>query len=222
MRTLVSNAASQPITNHFRNPGARNGNDGFGVYWGADGATGVTEIADADWTTSGKCYRTTYTNVGQGNGHTDLRPGAWAKENTRYTFVYKRRSSVAGNLSAPWVYPSAGTSVVARHTTTATYLQAGEVDVAWITVDFISGWNPGWQIYFRHNAFTNGQYLEIGDVVMYEGDYNPALCNYFDGNTPGWRWSGTPYASTSIGHPYTLESIAGKPQYDIKIGRAHV
>ena len=38
---------------------------------------------------------------------------------------------------------------------------------------------------------------------------------YCDGNTPGWRWEGTPEASTSVGYPYTLERIAGStPSYE--------
>lgn len=39
----------------------------------------------------------------------------------------------------------------------------------------------------------------------------PLPADYHDGSLPGWRWTGTAGASESVGYPYTLESIAGKP-----------
>ncbi len=33
---------------------------------------------------------------------------------------------------------------------------------------------------------------------------------YADGDTPGWRWTGTPGASASVGWPYTLERLVGR------------
>lgn len=38
---------------------------------------------------------------------------------------------------------------------------------------------------------------------------------YGDGNTPGWTWTGSANASESVGYPYTLESIAGRPTVEI-------
>ena len=50
-----------------------------------------------------------------------------------------------------------------------------------------------------------------------DGSY-PAAANayappYSDGTYPGWQWAGTATNSESVGYPYTLESIAGKPLY---------
>lgn len=61
--------------------------------------------------------------------------------------------------------------------------------------------------------------MEIGDqfaihrVMLVEGNYTG---EYSDGNTPGWKWQGAQYASTSVGWPYTLESIVGKPVAELK------
>ena len=63
--------------------------------------------------------------------------------------------------------------------------------------------------------------IDIGDqfaihrVMLVEGNYTG---EYSDGDTPGWKWTGAPYASISVGWPYTLESIAGKPVAEIKGG----
>lgn len=48
----------------------------------------------------------------------------------------------------------------------------------------------------------------VAKVMVTAGWYDG---EYSDGYTPGWKWTGTPGTSTSIGWPYTLESIAGKP-----------
>jgi hypothetical protein len=55
-----------------------------------------------------------------------------------------------------------------------------------------------------------------GDVVKYGPSVitvNTPLDTYVDGDTPGWRWLGTTGLSQSVGMPYTLEGIAGKPLY---------
>lgn len=51
-------------------------------------------------------------------------------------------------------------------------------------------------------------YLDIAEVMVVSGEYTGPYC---DGDTPGWRWTGTAGNSSSIGYPYTLESIAGPP-----------
>lgn len=43
-------------------------------------------------------------------------------------------------------------------------------------------------------------------LMLTEGTAEHKPCN---GDTPGWRWTGTPSASPSEGYPYTLESAAG-------------
>lgn len=35
--------------------------------------------------------------------------------------------------------------------------------------------------------------------------------DYADGDTPGWKWDGTPGASTSVGYDYTIGSVFGTP-----------
>jgi hypothetical protein len=52
--------------------------------------------------------------------------------------------------------------------------------------------------------------FDVHAVMLTEG---PGVPVYADGDTPGWRWTGTTRNSISVGYPYTLESIAGKPVY---------
>ena len=48
----------------------------------------------------------------------------------------------------------------------------------------------------------------VAKVMVVPGWYDG---EYSDGDTPGWKWNGAVGTSTSMGWPYTLESIAGKP-----------
>jgi hypothetical protein len=56
-------------------------------------------------------------------------------------------------------------------------------------------------------------------VAGMEIRYGPWICTvnqplpdyHADGDTPGWRWTGPDGFSASVGYPYTLESITGRP-----------
>ncbi|MES2631242.1 MAG: hypothetical protein V4611_04780 [Patescibacteria group bacterium] len=59
----------------------------------------------------------------------------------------------------------------------------------------------------------------IGDQIWHSGlivTINQPLPEVFcDGNTPGWKWLGTAGNSLSVGWPYMLESVTGKPMTDL-------
>ena len=71
--------------------------------------------------------------------------------------------------------------------------------------------------FFRTIGFTTpvdqvaGFVFKAGPSVAVIGSTVPDW--YADGDTPGWRWTGTVGGSASVGYPYTLESIASKPVY---------
>lgn len=51
--------------------------------------------------------------------------------------------------------------------------------------------------------------LDCTGLALYRGvSFDPG---YQDGDYPNWHWTGTTYNSESVGYPYTLESIVGKP-----------
>lgn len=54
-----------------------------------------------------------------------------------------------------------------------------------------------------------GAIFEVGLPFLYQRDTLPEVLQ--NGSSPGWRWLGTPFASESVGYPYTLESISGQP-----------
>lgn len=58
-----------------------------------------------------------------------------------------------------------------------------------------------------------GDTFDMGDMMLVEGVYDGVYC---DGDTPGWRWTGAAGVSESVGWPYTLDSIAGKPMASIE------
>jgi hypothetical protein len=57
-------------------------------------------------------------------------------------------------------------------------------------------------------TYDAGDYVDVDGTMVTEG---ATLQPYADGDTPGWRWTLAAHNSTSIGYPYTLESIAGPP-----------
>lgn len=60
-----------------------------------------------------------------------------------------------------------------------------------------------------YGSFNTGEYVYMTNCIAIKDDNIPAY--YADGNTPGWKWLGTPGSSVSVGYPYTLESIVGQP-----------
>lgn len=71
-----------------------------------------------------------------------------------------------------------------------------------------------WRTYgfLSTEAASTGFEFKLGPNMGVVGSGLPEV--FSDGNTPGWKWLGTPGHSTSAGYPYTLESIAGKPLHD--------
>jgi hypothetical protein len=109
-------------------------------------------------------------------------------------------------------------------TRTDTVLQVYGLGNAWIcnlTAEFQTFVSPvlipttenARTIYLTHRPVVNsggvGHSTEIIGVGLFDAYAYPAEVH--DGNTPGWRWLGAAGAAESVGYPYTLESIAGRP-----------
>lgn len=60
-----------------------------------------------------------------------------------------------------------------------------------------------------NDVLASGVTIDGTGQMFTRGDAHPT--SYYDGNTPGWRWTGAANLSESVGYPYTLESIAGQP-----------
>lgn len=74
-----------------------------------------------------------------------------------------------------------------------------------------SGANTGVGFGFLQQGNGAGTTIYVAECVIVRGQPLPSA--YVSGDTPGWRWTGTAGASESVGYPYTLESIAGRPAY---------
>jgi hypothetical protein len=66
---------------------------------------------------------------------------------------------------------------------------------------------------FISSAATSGTSIKLEAHMVTINQPLPDV--HCDGNTPGWKWLGTVGLSPAIGWPYTLDSIAGKPDYDL-------
>lgn len=95
------------------------------------------------------------------------------------------------------ILPNAWTFVVGTVT-----IPANRTDVYYVRPAFdpsFAGGSTPWVV---------GDSLDITGIVGSPGPWSDGYC---DGDTPGWRWTGTAGASESVGYPYMLESIAGPP-----------
>ncbi len=191
------------------------------LWWGGGGAgttTSVTGAADGPivgistyirktWTTAptGGSGNTGFYNTTQNTAGTDT-TGFPVAAGTTYTFSSYIRSSktfsgawalrlywhdTAGALVGTAVLGTPITSVSAgawnRLSLTAT-APAGAVVVD-ISSDCGSSPASSWSV---------GDTLDGTGLMITQGS---TLYNYADGNSPGWAWTGTPNASTSIGPP---------------------
>lgn len=129
-----------------------------------------------------------------------------------YTFSVYVRSSVAVQLriQAQWLTlnGSAGTSVGQTITLTPN---------VWTRL-FVTGTCPDTGVGVRLDVDTTAVLTwpagATFDVTMAMATEGSMLWPYADGDTPGWRWTGTAGASESVGYPYTLEGIVGPLLFD--------
>ncbi|SDH49607.1 hypothetical protein [Microbacterium sp. 77mftsu3.1] len=190
-------------TNLFENPDARSVT-GFGEFWGAGGGAGTMQVVDAAWTESGKAVRFTRTRLaadpGRGNwGHFDLRPYRWMKPSTRYTVVWEFVGSGGYNVvGAVQGYPSPLQNVAGSP---ADPKPAGATPRrVWATFDMGPTIDPAWQAYVSNNMVV-GEWIEFGNIDMYEGDYDPNRPFISGARNAGdlqTAWLGTPDASKTV------------------------
>lgn len=169
------------VTNLFRNPGAVNGTTGHGMWTGTGTNTGsLTQVA-ASWTISGYAVRATWTSVtssGDGDINVALNSLANLTPNVKYTVVYKlcgpNRSSL---VSEPGIYASGGNySIVARSPTGQQSLTANQVVTRWLTFNAdATALAQGLRVPQTLTAKVANDYLEVGEVMIYQGDYDPSI-----------------------------------------------
>lgn len=217
MRSAVVDLASQSVTNLSPNPKL----DVNSSNWSSQTPTGKTSAGRVQNGPFGTATEWSYEIV-IGATAGQLRLG-W-----RTTGAYVAVEGGATYTIAAWVYSSRAFTGASFETQYADVNQASLGFSASSTFDLVPGWQFVRQVVTVPAAarFTALQQLlggssspffaQPGDVfrvtrtMFVKGDIKgpPA-----DGDSPGWRWTGTAGNSTSAGYPYTLESIAGAPLY---------
>ena len=193
------------ITNFHPNPGAVTTN-GVGNYAGTTGNAASASTVAASWSGSGSAYRTTWTNVSGNTGDGDIQirlDTGTLQPDTKYTVTFRLRGpNRTSAISAPNLYSSAGASAYTVYDRSQTAYQsftANQVADRWITFQATSaGISGGLRVVQSLSAKVVNDYMEISDIMIYEGDYDSAK-TWKWGNSPGWIWNGTVNNSTSTG-----------------------
>lgn len=215
MRALLLDRRAQPVRNiHPRgnNPSLANG-------WGAQTPNGNTVTFPAtEGPTGGPCMRVELTTAGQlrmqhNTPTAGLRiPVPASTLLTVAAWVYSPRALTQCSFENQF-FNAAGTGL---------FIRGSEFSLA-----------PGWQFVrstvtststavslgqcqvITQNAAGNsgvvGDVFRMARAMVVIGSYDGVYC---DGNTPNWKWLGTPLLSESVGWPYTIASVAGAPRWD--------
>lgn len=214
MIPYAANRQSQPIRNSVREPTPRTLNSYWTTNVGVD--TAIIDIDATGGRFGGQAMRVTavkaaslnYQIWASGGGTAPLIPVTPGQMWSISAFL---RTSVAGLSIYPiWRWRDSNNSQVslvtgALHQSDTSYTRVSgtakaPAGAAYLHVSF-------------NVVFTAASQVSWLDGCMaVQSDTTP---DFGDGNTPGWRWTGTPGQSESVGYPYTLESFAGKPWADL-------
>lgn len=221
MRSALVDLASQPLRNLAVSPVPRPGGS-FG--WGSYVASGAT----AAWTyTAGAMgqfsafARVTVTVTGTPSpvyviyGSSGAGAAAQVTPGRTYQLSMTVRPSWATELRAVVEWYNAAGTYIAQDNGPARAAAAGQVGVYTVTGTARAG--AAWcKVIVQHvpaagQPVTGSTLDGAGASIVDATGLGATAFPYADGGTPGWRWTGTAGASESVGYPYTLESIAGRP-----------
>lgn len=209
MRSAVVDLGARPVRNVVRNPKPINT-----LGFGSAGASGVSSYVSTGGPTGGGFYRKTFSEVGT--------LGAYFGSNQTYRPLVNPNSSY--RVSA---YVRASRDVASMRFAVERKMEDGTssgADAAGMTVSLVGGvWKRlsivvptiatvgSFTIAFYNQAGSEWQVGDTQDVALISVVETVLDFPYFDGDIPGYGWVSTPGGSESVGYPYTLESIAGKP-----------
>ena len=212
----VSQAASSPtagacpghgsggvaaITNIFTNPGAMSTGN-LNSFAGSGAIRDGPYVVNSDWSSSGKAYRaiwsTAPTNTNDGDVGITVAPYITAGKT--YTLVYSLNISRDADVTSPGIYAGTGSyQRIAASTTAIRPFVGGQPQMRWITfTGDTTAINNTLRVVQSMRNKTNGDWMEISDILLVEGSEVP---KYASGATPNWIWNGTPWFSTSTGTP---------------------
>lgn len=200
MRNSLRDLRAQPIRNWCAEPRPQTvGGPASDAFYRNSGSGASVTLVD------GSCR---ITNTGEGVA-VALRAGFGqrmpAKPGDQVTMLVRARANSARTHQLQIRRDSTSTAVVAQHinlTPTWTWFRISGV----LPETVVDSVHMG--ILFSLGSWTQDAWVDVSHVMWVRDAYTG---EYSDGNTPGWKWTGTAGRSESVGWPYTLESIAGKP-----------
>lgn len=201
----------QPITNLCTNPSIEGGTTGVGFNSGSSGSHAVQSDGGA---VSSSYIRITITVAGSyaSMGSYAVHVPVPATGQAYTGSVYMRSSVANANFRATLEFDDINNARIGSSAGTPINVPAN----TWARVS-TSGVAPAGTTSITLTGYSNATFV-VGDTVDDDGfmlTSGTTLWPYADGSFPGWKWSGIANGSTSVGYPYTLESIAGAPDVTI-------
>ena len=177
------------------------------IGWAGNSNERLVEWVDADWSTSGKASRLTYTVIGNAtSGDAGLYVRDALTPGKVYTTVVRGRTSRAEiRLGASKIYSNIGDIVLIAGTTSEN-TNADSGFIRWVTFIAPDSQLSDTRLLFTVSNKQAGDWIELSMGDIYEGPYDP--------NRPWFSGDSTPeqlMQSPTIGSPLegSLEDIAG-------------
>lgn len=170
----ASPTAPPVYRNLHANPGAVSGGL-FGAWAGASPNTAVTGFVSSTWSRSGSAYRCTWTNSTLPLSGSVGALFSGAPANVRCTMVLKAFASKPGVLSGLFLSTgSADTPSVMIAHSGDTYFDGVNPVTLWVTFTRTVGENSAARWVTNLTNRGDGDWVEVSEVDLYEGDYDPA------------------------------------------------
>lgn len=192
-------------------------------WFGGGAGAGTYSIVETPTAWSARFARKTWTASGGSNGDTGFdifdstlpSSGFAVRPGERWSHVFIMRPSVGDKTARATFYWFDAAGVALTVPNHRTDVPVGTLPGGVFTIAFASVVIPAGVAYMRvfpdigggGALWAPGDTLDLAATAVYEG----VVTGFHSGDYPGWRWTGAANASPSVGYPYTLESIAGRP-----------
>ena len=212
MRNAVVDLNTQPIKNRIPNGALAVNATGCSANFGTGGAGTSGRVSDNTAPNGRSFFRMTWSTAS-----TEISKGITFAGNPKieagqvYTLSIWARTNRAQTINAQLQTINASSVGVRQVTGTPTTMVPGQWTRLYLT---FTAQATEVTAEIRLYAITPGTVWQVGDVLdatMAMLSDGPTLYDYCDGYTPGWRFIDTAGLSESVGYPYTLEAIMGKP-----------
>lgn len=175
----------------------------YGGWSGSNENKKVKSVVDCDWSGSGKAVRQTFTEVGQplaGDISVYIRD-ALAPSTVGTCVVRVAVNRTGLQLPVPATYSNNASVSVIDRSPLFVFDEIGEIATVWVTFESLAEPQQDLRLLFSFPDKRAGDYIELSDADIYEGEYDPDRPWFSGDHAPdGMRseWLDEPNNSVSV------------------------